>query len=725
MKNRKLFDWWYGSGGATDPTEQATDIEFTSITDTQFTVSWVNGDGSSRIVLVKASGAVDSLPVDGGSYTASSIFGSGSQLGTGNYVVYSGSGNSVTVTGLTTNITYHVRVFEANGSSYITETATNNPSSVTTARTVEQLVTAGLLSTSDYAYYDAESGITVNGSNQVTFWADKNTGLNARRLSGVSSFLPSYVTDENGLHAVRFSESSMAYAYGTAPAFSSSATDYWFCFVWRYNGDAPTNPAEEQRFLHGSANPRFIIRAPNSPSPTIPLKYAAAWLASGGTPSGSTVGTSGPVLDRLHIVEYDYKSSDLEVLINHVKVADGGAYTQIPFNGGGFIGGEAGATSLDGDIYKIIIIKGGISQAVKDEIYNYFNNVYNSSLYKKSAFTPTGKSVSFDSESVIEVGSGTLDYLAFPGFVISPDNDWMHIWYRQGSNHNNSLDGNMVYRRSKTNGASWESPVTIISASATDLYTDGRCIVTSTGRVILFYSIIVGWVSGQAKPVQTWFVYSDDGGDTFSSPVRMTTDYGSGQVGGSGNAIEVSGTLYLPCYARPALTGTREGPIYKSVDNGLTWTLHALAYNSIPLDHEEPNFAVANQIVTMLLRSDPQQKTFSIYSPVENMFVSRSSYNTSLQIDAFNSIGKNGVCSTPSGLLVSTGRDPSTSRTIIAYSADYGQTWTSSFLDARTNAYMYGQFQYHHGLNKLMAVYAVETVAGQTTQLILSTWNEI
>jgi hypothetical protein len=107
------------------------------------------------------------------------------------------------------------------------------------------------------------------------------------------------------------------------------------------------------------------------------------------------------------------------------------------------------------------------------------------------------------------------------------------------------------------------------------------------------------------------------------------------------------------------------------------------------------------------------------------MFATRSSWNESKQVDAFPSVGKNGVCATPSGLLVSTGRDTATGRTLIAYSANRGQDWTWDFMDARTNTYEYGQFQYHPGLNKIIAVYAVETVAGQTTELICSRWDEI
>ena len=73
---------------------------------------------------------VDSNPVDSVSYTANAAFGSGTQIGTGNFVVKAGAG-PVTVTGLSSNTVYYFRVYEFNGSTNTTNyngnTATGNP----------------------------------------------------------------------------------------------------------------------------------------------------------------------------------------------------------------------------------------------------------------------------------------------------------------------------------------------------------------------------------------------------------------------------------------------------------------------------------------------------------------------------------------------------------------------------------------------------------------------
>ena len=109
---------------ASKPTTQATAVTFTTVTSTTFTVNWTNGNGTNHLVLIKNGSAVNSNPIDGTIYTAINSFGAGSEIGTGNYVIYSGSSNSVIVEGLQPNTAYYVAVYDYNGSggteSYLT-----------------------------------------------------------------------------------------------------------------------------------------------------------------------------------------------------------------------------------------------------------------------------------------------------------------------------------------------------------------------------------------------------------------------------------------------------------------------------------------------------------------------------------------------------------------------------------------------------------------------------
>lgn len=103
------------------PTINASNINFSNVSGNAVTVSWTNGSGANRLLIVKADSSINAFPLDGTDYTANTAFGSGSSLGNNNYVLYNGTGNSVTVTGLTANKTYYFRVIE-----YNKNTATGN-----------------------------------------------------------------------------------------------------------------------------------------------------------------------------------------------------------------------------------------------------------------------------------------------------------------------------------------------------------------------------------------------------------------------------------------------------------------------------------------------------------------------------------------------------------------------------------------------------------------------
>jgi endonuclease G len=164
------------SGPAAEPTVPASNVNFTNVSSASLTVNWTNGNGSGRIVVAKQGSPVDAVPVDGTSYTANAAFGSGSKLsaaaaptssrggttsripptlfvsrvttstaevsksgaatalsasvvatGSGNFVVFAGTGNSVNVTNLQPSTTYYFSVFEYNGFNTSINYLTTNP----------------------------------------------------------------------------------------------------------------------------------------------------------------------------------------------------------------------------------------------------------------------------------------------------------------------------------------------------------------------------------------------------------------------------------------------------------------------------------------------------------------------------------------------------------------------------------------------------------------------
>lgn len=99
---------------ATTPTLAASNISANS-TATSSVISWTNGDGNRRLVVLKEASAVDAIPADSANYNPHPVFGSGTQLGTGNYVIYAGAANATAVSGLQAETEYYVEIFEMNG----------------------------------------------------------------------------------------------------------------------------------------------------------------------------------------------------------------------------------------------------------------------------------------------------------------------------------------------------------------------------------------------------------------------------------------------------------------------------------------------------------------------------------------------------------------------------------------------------------------------------------
>ena len=110
-----------------EPTSQASSISFANVSSTGFDINWTKGNGTNSLVVIHSGSAVNADPVDGSTYTANTAMGSGSQIGTGNYVVYTGSGSTVTVTGLTKFTTYYVNVYTFNGTTGIENYLTTSP----------------------------------------------------------------------------------------------------------------------------------------------------------------------------------------------------------------------------------------------------------------------------------------------------------------------------------------------------------------------------------------------------------------------------------------------------------------------------------------------------------------------------------------------------------------------------------------------------------------------
>lgn len=100
---------------AAEPTTSSSNVVVAGKQCVSANISWTRGNGSWCTVIIRQGSAVNVLPVDGVKYTAFNSFGSGSEIGSGNFVVYDNVSNNVSLSGLTPNTTYHIAIFEHDG----------------------------------------------------------------------------------------------------------------------------------------------------------------------------------------------------------------------------------------------------------------------------------------------------------------------------------------------------------------------------------------------------------------------------------------------------------------------------------------------------------------------------------------------------------------------------------------------------------------------------------
>ena len=141
------------------------------------TLTWSSGMNSvGSLVVMRANGPITSQPTPGASYTADSIFANGTDLGGGNYVVYVGSGNTVTVTGLSAGINYSAAVYAYNSAGGNYAYALSGAAMGSFTKQVLQSVVLKL-----------DSAIATGGSRQASVLAAYSGSL-SQDVSGSTSF---------------------------------------------------------------------------------------------------------------------------------------------------------------------------------------------------------------------------------------------------------------------------------------------------------------------------------------------------------------------------------------------------------------------------------------------------------------------------------------------------------------------------------------------------------
>ncbi len=192
----------YFNAPAPEPTIASSNGVANVVNCTDVNFSWTNGNGASRIVVMKSTSAVNVFPMDGNEYAANTTFGGGDDLGAGNYVVYSGSGSSCTITGLSSGTHYYLAVVEYNG----TTSSTNyNVSAYLTGDVTPQTFNVIVSAASDTICEGTSVVLSAGGG--VSYQWSPSTGLSSTTDSVVTATLTAtqtYTIDAtgvNGCHA--------------------------------------------------------------------------------------------------------------------------------------------------------------------------------------------------------------------------------------------------------------------------------------------------------------------------------------------------------------------------------------------------------------------------------------------------------------------------------------------------------------------------------------------
>ena len=158
----------------TAPTSQATIGTYTNNVSpgTSLTVNWSRGTpspGNGVVVVARLTATSNVDPTSGTTYTANTAFGSGTGsaiTGTGNFVVYVGTGTTANITGLTGGTSYTFTVYEYNTTSTCYKTP--GSSSVVTTFTPPTYCTTGLYSSGCASGDNIGNVSTTLGSTNIT-----------------------------------------------------------------------------------------------------------------------------------------------------------------------------------------------------------------------------------------------------------------------------------------------------------------------------------------------------------------------------------------------------------------------------------------------------------------------------------------------------------------------------------------------------------------------------
>ena len=236
---------------STAPTIAASNLIFTNVQANQMTLNWTAGNGSSRILIMRQGSAVSAMPVNGTSYS------NYQSLGSGNMVLYSGSGTSFAFRNdgngpLTIGTNYFFAIFEYNGSASTTNYLTSSflaGNQFTSSLSAEPTVPCSALSfTNIHSYSMMMNWTSGNGSTRMVV-LNQGSPVTFVPVDGV--YYSNYQSLGSGdIVILNGSASSMNVTNNGNTALIPSTTYYYAIF--EYNGASGTNNYLTSSYLTGN-----------------------------------------------------------------------------------------------------------------------------------------------------------------------------------------------------------------------------------------------------------------------------------------------------------------------------------------------------------------------------------------------------------------------------------------------------------------------------------------
>ena len=192
-----------------------------------------------------------------------------------------------------------------------------------------------------------------------------------------------------------------------------------------------------------------------------------------------------------------------------------------------------------------------------------------------------------DVSSVAVFTAGTDGYASYriPAIVATKNGGLLAFCEGRVRNSNDSGDIDIVLRRSEDGGKTWGAQTVVVNDGENTCGNPAPIVLRETGEVVLAFTKNLGAIAqdaimkGEAPPRSVWVTRCTDGGDTWQTPVEISSEVRKPDwrwyATGPGHGIQLKdGTLVVAC---DHSTGPSFSEMYSHVilskDGGRTWFL--------------------------------------------------------------------------------------------------------------------------------------------------------